>query len=318
MRRPGFIKRCLWAALILFILMNAIACLHAYKFTHFDTSTKDKTKDAKSLSFGQKLKTLFVGIDNPRPETKILPDIAFETVQLKSNKTIECWLIKKDSAKGSVILFHGYGGEKSSMLDKANIFFTLGYNTLLVDFMGSGGSEGNQTTIGFFEAQQVKTAFDFLKARGENNIILFGTSLGAVAIMKAQKDYALNASAIILECPFGTMLETVQARFSSMNVPGFPMAHLLVFWGGVQNGFNAFSHNPVNYAKNITCPVLLLSGEKDERVSMNEIKRIYNNLKGVKKLGTYPLAGHENYLKKYKNEWEHDISSFISDVAVNF
>ena len=315
MTRKKIFKRSLWVVLILFILMNAISYLHAYKFTHFDPNSKSKTQDAKSLPFSQKLKTLFFGINNPRPENKRFPGKQYETIKLNSNKQIECWLIKADSPKGSVILFHGYGGEKSSMLDKAEIFQGLGYNTLLVDFMGSGGSEGNQTTIGFYEARQVKTAFDFLKDRGENKIILFGTSLGAVAIMKAQSDYDLNTTSLILECPFGTMLETVQARFSAMRIPAFPMANLLVFWGGMQNGFNAFAHNPVNYARRITHPVLLLSGEKDDRVSMGEINRIFHNLKGEKKLSTYPLAGHENYLGKYKAEWINDISSFIGASA---
>ena len=316
MKRHKFIKGVLWSVLILFVLMNAIAYLHAYKFTHFD-KTVNKTKHAKKLSFGQKVQTLFLGVNNPRPENKKLPDIKFETIKLNSNKVIECWSIKADSAKGSVILFHGYGGEKSSMLDKAAIFLSLGYNTLLVDFMGSGGSEGNQTTIGFYEAEEVKTAFEFLKNRGEKNIILFGTSMGAAAIMKAQNDYRLQVRSIIIECPFGTMLETVQARFSSMKVPGFPMANLLVFWGGVQNGFNAFKHNPATYAKSITCPVLLLFGEKDDRVSMKEIKRIFKNLKGIKKLSTFPLAGHENYLNKYKDKWKDDIKIFINSSEAN-
>lgn len=201
------------------------------------------------------------------------------------------------------------------MLDKAEIFYDLGYNTLLVDFMGSGGSEGNQTTIGYFEAEQVKTAFEFLTLRGEKNIVLFGTSLGAVAIMKAQHDYQLTTKGIILECPFGTMLETVQARFASMKVPSFPMANLLVLWGGVQNGFNAFRHNPVDYAKSISTPTLLLYGEKDERVSKNEIDRIFSNLQGVKTLKTYPLAGHENYLTKYAVEWKEDITLLLDGIA---
>lgn len=317
MRQRRFIKRCLWVALLLFVLMNGIACLHAYKFTHFDKSAKNKTKHAKDLSFGQKLQTLFSGVNNPRPENKKSPDKEFETIRLNSNKAIECWLIRNDSAKGSVILFHGYGGEKSSMLDKADILLSLGYNTLLVDFMGSGGSEGNQTTIGFHEAEEVKTAFEYLEEQGEKNIILFGTSMGAVAIMKAQKDYNLKVNSIILECPFGTMLETVQARFNSMKVPAFPMANLLVFWGGVQNDFNAFKHNPAEYAKSISCPVLLLSGEKDDRVSMKEIRRIFTNLKGIKKLKTYPLAGHENYLTKYKAEWTNDIRLFVNETQIN-
>lgn len=57
----------------------------------------------------------------------------------------------------------------------------------------------------------------------------------------------------MIECPFGSMYKTVCARFKTMNAPTFPMAGLLVFWGGMQNNFWAFEHNPTEYAKNINC-----------------------------------------------------------------
>lgn len=91
-------------------------------------------------------------------------------VKLQSNKSIECWHIKTYSSKGTVILFHGYGGQKSSLIEKSDEFIKQGYSTLLVDFMGSGGSEGNQTTIGFKEAVEVKTCFDYLTKSGEKNL----------------------------------------------------------------------------------------------------------------------------------------------------
>ncbi len=288
--------------------------MHAFKFTHFDTNGEPKTTHANKLSFGGKIKALVLGINNPRPENKVLPGRPFEVVTLQSNKLIECWWQRQDSAKGSVILFHGYGGAKGNMLDKAGIFHNLGYNTLLVDFMGSGGSEGNNTSIGFHEALQVKTAFEYLKEKGEDNIILFGTSLGAVAIMKALNDHRLETSSIILECPFGTMQDTVRARVSIRKLPSVPMASLLVFWGGVQNGFNASKHNPVDYARNISTPTLLLYGEKDDKVTRDEIHRIFSNLQGVKELKTYLSAGHEKYLIKYEARWTDDISSFISKI----
>jgi hypothetical protein len=197
------------------------------------------------------------------------------------------------------------------MLDKSEEFFKLGYNTLLVDFMGSGGSEGNQTTLGYKEAEEVKTAYDYIVKKGEKDIYLFGTSMGAVAIMKAISDYNLKPAGIIIECPFGSMYQTVSARFKIMNIPSFPMAGLLVFWGGIENGFWAFGHNPTEYAKNISCPTLLLYGEQDKNVSRQEIDEIYSNLKGLKTLKTYKLAGHENYLLKYKDEWIKDIKDFI-------
>jgi hypothetical protein len=290
--------------------MNVVAFFHAYKFTHFDAS-RIRTRNAGDLSVAQKVGLALVGVDNPRPINKTKPQHPFKTIKIKSNKEIECWLFKQSEAKGTVALFHGYGGEKSSMLDKAAVFEELGYNTLLVDFMGCGGSEGNQTTIGYKEAEQVKSCFDYLKENGEQNIVLFGTSLGATAIMKAVNDYQLKVSSIIIECPFGTMLQTVKNRFSSMSIPSFPMAHLLVFWGGVQNGFNAFGHNPIDYATNIKCPTLLFYGEKDEKVTAQETQRIFENLNGTKQLVSFPLAGHENYLTKYEKEWTDAVGAFL-------
>ncbi|UUV22604.1 alpha/beta hydrolase [Paenimyroides aestuarii] len=303
-------KKLRWGAIIVFVVMNLIAIVHSYKFTHFSDAHFEKTQRPDQLSFNQKLKILFFGVNNPRPTNDTKP-LKFKTVQLQSNKKVEGWYCPVEAALGTVILFHGYGGEKSSMLDKAAIFDSLGYNTFLIDFMGSGGSEGNTTTIGFKEAEQVKTAYNYLVSKGEKEIYLFGTSMGAVAIMKAIKDYDMQPRAIILECPFGTMYDTVAARFSNMNVPTFPMAGLLVFWGGVQNNFWAFSHNPATYAKHISCPTLLLFGEKDKNVSKKEIDEIYNNLAGSKKLKTYSSAGHENYLKKYRNQWTEDVVNFL-------
>lgn len=313
MNKTKLKKRLLWFVLIVLVSINAIAFIHAYKFTHFTDRSVVKTKNPEKLNALEKIKTLILGINNPRPENKKKPSQHYETITLQSNKKIECWEINADSSKGTVVIFHGFSGNKSSMLDKSDEFLKLGYNTLLVDFMGCGGSEGNQSTIGVHEAKEVKTVFEYLHKKQEKNIYLFGTSMGAVAILKAINDYSINPSAIIIECPFSSMYKTTCSRFKNMNAPSFPMAGLLLFWGGIQNGFWAFSHNPTEYAKKVNCPTLLLYGKKDITVSDEEINEIYNNLTGEKTLKKYPLAGHENFLIKYKADWINDVKGFLSN-----
>ncbi len=297
---------------ILFIFMNIIAGFHAYKFMHFVEKNGNKTQSPHKLSTLNKVKTLLFGVNNPRPENAKTPSCAYETVVLQSSQTIECWHIKIPNSRGTVVLFHGYSASKSSLLDQSAEFNALGYNTLLVDFIGSGGSGGNQTTVGFKEGEDVKTCMDYLQKQDNSPIILFGTSMGAAAILRASSEFSIRPVAAILECPFGTMYETTCARFRQMNVPPFPMAGLLLFWGGAENGFWAFSHNPQDYAKQVDFPVLLLYGEQDKNVSRKEIDAIYTNLKGKKSLSTYPQAGHENYLLKYKTEWIQDVSTFLN------
>lgn len=309
MRKNRAFRICLRIILILFVFMNGIAFMHAYKFTHFSKSPINKTSE--KLSYGQKLKLAFTGVDNPKPRNHAFPKHSYQTLRIQSNKMIEGWLIPVDSSKGTVIICHGYGGEKSGMLDKAEAFRMLGYSTVLIDFMGAGASEGVQTTIGYKEAVQVADIVNYVVSKGEKNIILFGTSMGAAAIMRAVAELGTKPTSIIIECPFSTMYRTVVNRFHTQGVPIFPMAGLLLFWGSVQNGFWAFAHNPVDYARNIKCPTLLLYGEKDAKVGRDEIDAIFGNLQGEKVLRTYPLAGHENYLRKYEKAWTTDVQSFL-------
>ncbi len=304
-------KKILWTTAILFALMNIVAGFHAYKFTHFSDAHSDKTKNPKQLGFVAKCQALLFGINNPRPTGSAQPTQPFETVYLQSSKKIECWHVKTPKSKGTVVIFHGFSGNKTSMIDKSDAFIALGYDTFLVDFIGTGGSEGNQTTIGYKEGQDVKTCLDYLKQQNAQNIIVFGTSMGAAAILKAAEAFEIQPAAMILECPFGSMYQTTCARFTQMGVPCFPMAGLLVFWGGLENGFWAFSHNPQDYARFVHCPTLLLYGEKDAEVSRAETDSIMANLAGAKVLKTYPNAGHENYLKQYRGEWLVDVSDFL-------
>ena len=312
-RKKRLLVRSVALLTVAFILLNGVAALQAYRFTHF-TQGPEAIIKPEELSLTQKLLFAVSGVPNPRPINKAKPDLPYKTVRLRSNKSIESWYIPLEGARGTVIIFHGYKGDKSSMLDKAAEFRKLGYNTMVVDFMGSGGSEGNQTTIGFKEAEDVLACFRYIKAGERHQVLLFGTSMGAAAIMKCLHDNLIKPDGIILECPFGTMSETVQARFRSMNFPSFPMASLLMFWGGLENGFWAFSHNPADYAEKIHVPVLLMYGAKDERVSMSETKEIFERLVGPKQLHTFPGAGHENYLSRYHPEWVNVVRSFTESI----
>lgn len=309
-KQHKWVKRSGRAFVTVFAAMNIIAAFHAWKFTHFSPTAASKV-EPEQMSTLAKLSAIAFGVKLPRPINSAQPSRPFEVVKIRAEKMLEAWHLKTASAKGTILIFHGYGGDKSGMLDKSDEFLRLGYNTLLVDFRGSGGSEGNQTTIGCHEAAEVKACFDFIQKTGEQNIILFGTSMGAAAVMKAVSEYRLDARCLIVECPFGTMYEATCARFRAMGVPEIPMAGLLVFWGGIENGFWAFSHNPASYAKNIHCPTLLLYGEQDLRVGRGEIEAIFNSLQGEKTLETYPTAGHENYLNKYRDKWVRDITFFL-------
>lgn len=294
----------------IFIICNIFIIVHTYKFTHY-VENINKTPETE---ISPNISSIFFGINLPRPKNNTYPTHKFETITLESNKKkLNGWYIFTDSINcfGTVFLGHGYNGSKSGMLPKAEVFLDNGYNVFIIDFMGSGESEGNTTTIGWDEAKNVKSSYEYLIERGDKNIILFGTSMGAAAIMKAIHDYQeIKPMAVILECPYGTMLKTIEARFKIMNLPQF-IAYPFAFWGGTINGFNAFALEPEEYAKDITCPTLLIYGQNDNKVTIEETQIIYNNFAGKKIMKVYPSSGHDNYLVHDKNQWLKDIQYFL-------
>lgn len=307
-----FFRWLITTLLLVFTVINIIACFHAYKFTHYADAAATFPKNPEKLTIREKIAALVFGVNLPRPENIQQPSRKFETISIQNNQ-LECWEINVENAHGTVLLFHGYGNRKSSMLDRSSAFNKMGYNTVLMDFSGSGGSQGNTTTIGFRESREVKLCYDFYKQKNPDKpVILMGTSMGAAAIMKCVHDSQIQPDAIILECPFGSMYQAVCNRFEAMKVPPFPMAALLVFYGGIMNGFWAFDHNPIDYAKKINCPVLLMCGGNDERVSVRETELIYENLQGEKKKIIYPKSTHESYMNKYAKEWKSDVEGFLN------
>ncbi len=309
-------RKILYSLLAVFLLLNVVAAVHAYKFTHFNAAEKERTGPPASLSFGEKIQTLLFGIRNARPQSRQLPEHPFETVFLTAGGyRIEGWWVPRSPSRGTVVIFHGYLGAKSGMRNKARIFNAAGYSTLSVDFRGSGGSEGNSTTLGFRETEEVMAAYNWARKKQWGPVYLYGTSMGAVAILKALSEKSIQPAGIVLECPFGSLYKTVAARFRNMGIPAFPMAGLLVFWGGVEGGFWAPGHNPVRYAGSVTCPALLMWGREDANVSAGETRAIYNALCGPKILKVWEGMGHQDYLKKEPKQWPAVVLGFLHDAV---
>lgn len=304
-------KKILWAVAVIVIATNIVAYNHAYKFTHFDEAATKRVKP-EQLSITQKVGALLSGVKMPRPKNSTFPTSPFETVYIQSHELLEAWDIKNPIEKGIVIMYHGYASQKSSLLPYSDELHKMGYSTFLIDFMGSGGSSGNMTTVGFKEARDVKEAYEYIKEQNPSTpIYLFGSSMGAAAVMKSINEYDLEPEKIILECPFGDMVKTAKIRFDAMGVPNTPFAHILLFYGGLQTGYNPFKHSPINYAKQIDVPTLLFYGAKDKRVHRSETDEIFKNLQGEKELYIFKNSMHECFLNDHKNEWIQEVDKFL-------
>lgn len=316
------LKRTIITCILLFFLLNVFVAIHCYKLTHVIDGLPPITADTDlNISIPTAIKILFTGIDLPRSVNTSKDSCHYKTLSIPADtdKNLCAWHIPTDSIKkGIVLIFHGYMDNKHSMLDIANELRTMGYDTLIPDFMGAGDSYGNQTTMGYLESKNVYDTYNFtVNILHERNIILYGFSMGAVAAMKAQADHQMNIEAIILQAPYETLEGTIGIRAAQIGLPKQPFASLFTFWMGKTNGFDGFDSQPIRDAQNIKVPTLVMCGLKDPHIPREETESIYNAISADKKmLQLFENSKHESLLKQHSDLWRNTVNTFISEVEL--
>jgi uncharacterized protein len=290
----------LWQLILaFFVLMNILAYSGAYLMTHYSEP-------------GQ------WGV--PKPNSSKTPaniDLSYSTQRLlvSNSEWVETWLIPAAGAevKGTVLLFPGKDSSKAKqLLTPAQVFHDLHYNSLLVDFRGVGGSSGNTTTLGVREAEDVALVLkEADRLQLKRPFVLYGISMGSAAILTAIAKGNIKPDGIILELPFARSIDALRSRVKAFHIPSFPLAELVVFWGGVQHGFNAFAHNPVTYASQVQCPTLIMHGSLDQWTAIDEIKEILQNLRGSKELVLFPNTGHTLLVTVDRKLWQTSVDRFL-------
>lgn len=313
----SLLKKTLKVFVVIFILLNIVCAFQAYKLTHFYDGIGE-IKKPEQMAFSEKTSAAFFGVKFHKQESIDTFSIPHQSINIKTTDgyNLSAWYATDTAikTKGTVILFHGHGGNKNGVIKEAIEFNKMNYNVLLVDFRAHGNSTGNICTIGYNESKDVKAAYNYASSMGEKNIILYGISLGAAAIIKAVATDSIKPNKLVLEMPFGTLYKAVKGRLKVMNLPQEPFATLLTFWGGIQQGFWAFNMQPQQYAKSVHCPVLFQWGVNDARVTKEETETIFNNFATTQKtLVTYENSAHQSLCRNQNQKWCRSIYKFLTN-----
>ncbi|MCG3207193.1 MAG: 2-succinyl-6-hydroxy-2,4-cyclohexadiene-1-carboxylate synthase [Anaerolineae bacterium] len=313
-----FPKRIVVLAILLAVIVsNLLAYKHAYAMLHF-SQRGERTSKPEELSILQRIWVLFTGVNIPRPTNDTTPNdygLTYETHTFKvdDETELEAWYIPHPESAGLILMFHGYASAKSSLLPEAQAFNQMGYATFLVDFRGSGNSNQSETSIGYYEADDVAAAVNYVQSKIEPKaIILYGQSMGGVAILRAIAENEVKPQGVIVEAVFDKMVSTVANRFASMGIPAFPGTQMLIFWGSLIEGYWGFQHNPIDYAQKVDCPVLMLHGTDDERATLEQAQAVFEQFKGKKEFEEFIGVGHESYFVARPSQWKEVVGQVLA------
>jgi len=115
-------------------------------------------------------------------ETPADRGLSFEDAEFATDDgaTLSGWYLPSTNG-AAIVLVHGAGSTRSSVLDHAVVFARHGYGVLLFDSRGHGRSDGRAMDFGWFGDADIGAAADYLTRRPDvdpNRIAVVGMSMG--------------------------------------------------------------------------------------------------------------------------------------------
>lgn len=153
-----------------------------------------------------------------------------------------------------VVLFSGNGSCPGQRPTRYARFLGWGLGVLHPSYRGYPGSEGRPSEAGLLKDAEAAWA-EARRARGPKDLIVFGKSLGGgVAVsLVSRLPPEEQPAALIIESSFSAIWRVAEREW-----PGLP-ARLLM----------ATRFESAHNAPKITCPVLIVHGDQDERIPLS-------------------------------------------------
>lgn len=220
----------------------------------------------------------------------------YEEIFIETDKKIKLksWFIKKDLNKfKTILIFHGNAGNLFNRVYKLNELNKLDINILLISWRGFSGNKGKPTEKSLYH--DAEEAVKWLNNRGaiSKNIILYGESLGTGVATELGTSNAFGG--IILESPFTSI-----ANAAKIYYPYLPVNLIL-----------KDRYDSIGKIKNITTPILIMHGKKDNIVPQKMGLELYEKA-NQPKFSYFPE--NDDHMMEYNDNLLNSIKLFINKI----
>lgn len=202
----------------------------------------------------------------------------------------------QDEAVGTIIYFHGNGGNISNVGWVGQWFMRRGFNVLLFDYRGYGASEGKVgSEAGLYADGDAAVAF-VINEKGvrPQNIVLYGQSLGTSVV--ADVASRREVGAVILESGFSSA-----SSVASEALPWLPR------W------LHFLSRNRFDSARKLAtvkAPLLIAHGDPDPVIPTTEARLLFAAANEPKQLLILREGGH-NLFGSLGDQYFNQVEQFI-------
>ncbi|BAP86499.1 alpha/beta hydrolase [Paucilactobacillus hokkaidonensis JCM 18461] len=230
-------------------------------------------------------------------------------------KLVADYVPAKVKTNRTVLIAHGFMGNKESMGAYAYLFHQLGYNVLAPDARGQGHSQGNYIGYGWPDRLDDKKWINrIISANGQKSkIVMFGVSMGgATTMMTSGEKLPSQVKVFVEDCGYTDVKQEISYQAKEMyNLPSFPLVDVVSLITRVRAGYFFGSASSVNQLAHNKRPMLFIHGAKDTFVPTKMVYQNYHATKGPKQLWIVKNAQHAKSYVTAPKAYQQHISQFL-------
>lgn len=216
-------------------------------------------------------------VEGAQPADLGLPAQSVRITGVRGLRLFGWYLPARDAGPAAaIVLMHGWGGNASTLLPAAQALHRAGYAVLLPESRNHGRSDRDDHSSLPRFAEDMNSALDWLKAQpgiDPERLAVLGHSVGgAAALLCASRRSDLRA--VVSVSAFAHPEQVMRRWLSLWHVPYLPVGWMINRYveSVIGERFNAIA--PLATLSKVPCPVMLVHGEQDTTVPLQEARRI--------------------------------------------
>ena len=241
-----------------------------------------------------------------------------EQVTASDGAFLSAWLFTPARTNGAdVLLLHGNGARRDSMLPHVRYLLDAGYTVLTPDSRGHGASGGAIETYGLRETGDIRRWLDLLShLHTGGRIYGLGESLGAaILIQTLPTDHRLRA--VVADSPFATFEDAAYDRLRRIAWLPRPIAwtplQLGLSYGRTVYGVDLRQASPWAAIRATNTPVLLIHGAADRRTAIYHSRNLRAANPRATDLWEVSGAGHTQARARQPDEYRRRVLAWFEE-----
>jgi len=215
-----------------------------------------------------------------------------QEIKNKQGEKLACELniSEPETSKPLVLILHALTGKKenSTISFIAKSLPSKGYNTLQFDFSGHGESQGKlEDATVTKQLADINAVLQQIKPANINPLILIGNSFSVITALAFAKNNKSVTGLILISgrAHYLKYIETLEKVGDKYRLFGESLADKSFVEDYKQ-------YDPLVNIKLVTCPVLIIHGEKDDVIPKEDAELLFKSSPSSKDLFIVPSAGH--------------------------